>query len=39
VIGEVIGWRGLDRTLRSRERAAEGIRPEVEPVRVLLFDY
>ena len=39
MIGEVIGWRRLNGTLRSREGAAEGIGPDVEPVRVLLFVY
>ena len=36
VMGEVIGRRGLDGTMRRRQRAPEGIRPDVEPVCVLV---
>ena len=35
-MGEVIGRRGLDGTMRRRQCAPEGIRPDVEPVCVLV---
>ena len=35
-MGEVIGRRGLNGTMRRRQCAPEGIRPDVEPVCVLV---
>ena len=35
-MGEGIGRRGLNGTMRRRQRAPEGIRPDVEPVCVLV---